>query len=155
MRAKGADAGPADASPGPGASLVPAGPGPARAQGAGTSRRSLSGPTPQLGVPWTKPMIELSRTPVAVVCAGAKSLLDLPNTLEFLETLGVPVVGFGCDEFSAFYMTTSKLPVSARVDDAESAAKLMRAHWSFGGRGIVIAQPPPAHLAIVMVRATR
>jgi pseudouridine-5'-phosphate glycosidase len=93
-------------------------------------------------------LAELGRTPVAVVCAGAKSLLDLPNTLEYLETLGVPVVGFGCDEFSAFYMTTSKLPVSARVDDAESAAKLMRAHWSLGGGGLVIAQPPPAQLAI-------
>lgn len=93
-------------------------------------------------------LIELSRTPVAVVCAGAKSLLDLPNTLEYLETLGVPVVGFGCDEFSAFYMTTSRLPVSARVDDAESAARLLRAHWSLGGGGIVIAQPPPSDLAI-------
>ena len=93
-------------------------------------------------------LTELARTPVAVVCAGAKSLLDLPNTLEHLETLGVPVVGFGCDEFPAFYMTTSGLSVSARVDDAESAAKLITAHWSLGGSGIVIAQPPPAELVI-------
>ena len=93
-------------------------------------------------------LTELSHTPVAVVCAGAKSILDLPNTLEYLETLGVPVVGYGCDEFPAFYLTTSGLPVSARVDDAETAARLILAHWSLGGCGLVIAQPPPAALAI-------
>lgn len=93
-------------------------------------------------------LIELGRTPVAVVCAGAKSLLDLPNTLEYLETQGVPIVGYGCDEFPAFYLTTSRLPVPSRVDDAAEIAELLAAHWRFGGAGVVIAQPPPVRRAI-------
>src|SRR5262245_46241929 len=93
-------------------------------------------------------LMELAQTPVAVACAGAKSLLDLPNTLEYLETLGVPVIGYRCDEFPAFYLTTSGLPVSARVDSPEQAAELISAHHSHGGKGLVIAQPPPPHLAL-------
>ncbi|MBX7104107.1 MAG: pseudouridine-5'-phosphate glycosidase [Gemmataceae bacterium] len=93
-------------------------------------------------------LVELGRTPVAVVCAGAKSLLDLPNTLEYLETLGVPVVGFGCDEFPAFYLTGSRLPAPARVDEPAEAAELLEAHWQLGGAGAVIAQPPPAAFAL-------
>ncbi len=61
-------------------------------------------------------LTELGRTPVAVVCAGAKSILDLAATLEVLETNGVPVVGYGTDYFPAFYLHASGLPVSARVD---------------------------------------
>src|SRR5437868_1373651 len=61
-------------------------------------------------------LIELARTPVAVVCAGAKSILDIPRTLEILETTGVPVVGYGTDDFPAFYLRSSGNPVSARVD---------------------------------------
>jgi pseudouridine-5'-phosphate glycosidase len=91
---------------------------------------------------------ELSRTPVAVVCAGAKSILDLPATLEMLETLGVPVVGFGTDDFPAFYVVCSGLPVSARVDTPGEAAALLRAHWRLGGAGVVLAQPPPAGEAL-------
>src|SRR5262249_57223543 len=66
-------------------------------------------------------LTELAHTPVAVVCAGAKSILDLPRTLEVLETNSVPVVGFGSDEFPAFYVRSSGLPVSARVDSPKEA----------------------------------
>ncbi len=93
-------------------------------------------------------LYELARTPVAVVCAGAKSILDLPATLEVLETLGVPVLGYRTDEFPAFYLTTSGQPVSARVDGPDEAASLLRAHWGLGGAGVVLAQPQPAETAV-------
>jgi pseudouridine-5'-phosphate glycosidase len=93
-------------------------------------------------------VMELARTPVAVVCAGAKSILDLPRTLEILETQGVPVVGFGTDEFPPFYARSSSEPVPARVDSAEQAAALVAAHWGLGGAGVVIAQPLPAEAAL-------
>src|SRR5262249_21239212 len=87
------------------------------------------------GQPWdiSADLIELGRTPVAVVCAGAKSILDLPRTLEILETQGVPVVGFGAGWFPAFYVRDSGEPVSARVDTPEEAAHLLAAHWSMAG----------------------
>jgi len=91
---------------------------------------------------------ELAKTPVAVVCAGAKSVLDIPRTLEILETQGVPVVGFGTDQFPAFYVPTSDEHVSARVDTPGQAADLLRAHWAFGGAGVVIAQPIDKHVAL-------
>jgi pseudouridine-5'-phosphate glycosidase len=103
---------------------------------------------------------ELARTAVAVVCAGAKSILDLPATLEVLEALGVPVVGFGTDTFPAFFATSSGLPVGARVDDPRRVAALLRAHWQLGGGGAVVAQPvspeealDPAALAEAIERA--
>jgi len=86
-------------------------------------------------------LLELSRTPVAVVCAGAKSILDIPRTLEILETQGVPVVGYGTDEFPAFYMCSGGEPVSARVDTPAQAAALLAAHWGLQGAGVVLAQP--------------
>jgi pseudouridine-5'-phosphate glycosidase len=91
---------------------------------------------------------ELARTPVAVVCAGAKSILDIPRTLEILETHGVPVVGFGTDEFPAFYVHSSREPVSARVDTPEEAAHMLHAHWSLDGAGVVLAQPVDRHFAL-------
>lgn len=88
---------------------------------------------------------ELARTPVAVVCAGAKSILDLPLTLEWLETWGVPVIGYGTDEFPAFYVRSSGLPVDARVDSPKQAAKIIRARWDLGlGGGVLIVAPVPA-----------
>src|SRR3954469_12369391 len=88
---------------------------------------------------------ELASTPVAVVSAGAKSILDLPRTLEVLETRGVPVVGFGTDEFPAFFSRTSGLPVDARVDSPEELAALLRAHRRLGLRGgALVATPVPA-----------
>jgi pseudouridine-5'-phosphate glycosidase len=91
---------------------------------------------------------ELGRTPVAVVCAGAKSILDLAATLEVLETRGVPVLGFRTNEFPAFYLTTSGLPVSARVDSPAEAADVLSAHWRLHGGGIVLAQPLSPDLAL-------
>jgi pseudouridine-5'-phosphate glycosidase len=91
---------------------------------------------------------ELSRTPVAVVCAGAKSILDIPRTLEILETQGVPVLGYGTDEFPAFYVHTSGDPVTARVDSPDEAAEFCRVHWALGGAGLVIAQPVEKHFAL-------
>jgi pseudouridine-5'-phosphate glycosidase len=93
-------------------------------------------------------VLELARTPVAVVCAGAKGILDLAATLEMLETMSVPVAGYGTDEFPAFLLASSGLPVSARVDSPEEAAALCQAHWSLGGAGIVLAQPLPAETAL-------
>ena len=89
---------------------------------------------------------ELGRTPVAVFCAGAKIILDLDLTLERLESLSVPVIGYGCDEFPAFYMRSSGCRVSARVDGPQEAARMLRAAWDTGSRGIVVAVPPPADL---------
>jgi pseudouridine-5'-phosphate glycosidase len=91
-------------------------------------------------------LVELGRTPVAVFCAGAKIILDLPLTLERLESLSVPVLGYGCDEFPAFYTRRSGCRVSARVDGPKDAARVLHAAWATGARGIVVAIPPPADL---------
>jgi len=91
---------------------------------------------------------ELGRTPVAVVSAGAKAILDLPRTLEVLETEGVPVIGWRTDDFPAFYTRHSGLPVSARVDDAREAAALLRAQWAAGLGGVLIANPVPESAAL-------
>ena len=92
---------------------------------------------------------ELAATPVAVVCSGAKSILDLPATLELLETRRVPVVGYGTGELPAFYSTTSGLRLAHRVDGPAAAAAAIAAHRSIrGAGGILIVQPPPADLAI-------
>jgi pseudouridylate synthase len=91
---------------------------------------------------------ELARTPVAVVCAGAKSILDLAATLEVLETLAVPVVGVGTSDFPAFYLRSSGHPVAARVETAEEAATLVTTHWHLGGAGVVLALPLPAETAL-------
>jgi len=91
-------------------------------------------------------LMELSRTPTAVFCAGAKIILDLPLTLERLESFGVPVLGYGTDEFPAFYSAHSGCPVSARVDKPVDVARVLQASWATGTRGVVIAVPPPAEL---------
>ncbi len=92
---------------------------------------------------------ELAAAPRAVVCSGAKSILDLPATLELLETRRVPVVGFGVDELPAFYSTSSGLRLPHRVDSTAEAAAAIAAHRSLpGAGGIVFAQPPPVDLAL-------
>ncbi len=94
-------------------------------------------------------LTQLSRTPVVVVCAGAKAILDLPATLEMLETLGVPVVGYQTDDFPAFYSSSSGLKASARADSPVEAAAIAHAHWSLGlESAILVAQPPPAEAAL-------
>ncbi|HEV3438914.1 MAG TPA: pseudouridine-5'-phosphate glycosidase [Gemmata sp.] len=93
-------------------------------------------------------LTELARTPVLVVCAGAKSILHLPRTLEILETLGVPVLGYRTDEFPAFYVAQSRLPVSCRIESPTEAAAVFAAHVRLGGGGAVLAQPCPGDVAI-------
>jgi pseudouridine-5'-phosphate glycosidase len=88
---------------------------------------------------------ELGRTAVAVFCAGAKIILDLSTTLEKLDSLAVPVLGYGCDEFPAFYTRHSDGRVT-RVDGAVETARVLRASWETGARGIVVAIPPPSEL---------
>ena len=86
----------------------------------------------------------LGRFPVAVVCAGAKAILDLPRTVEMLETLGVPVLGFGTDEFPAFYRRSSGQRVDRRCDAVDELARVARAHWELGSHtGVLVANPIP------------
>ena len=92
---------------------------------------------------------ELARTPVAVVCAGAKALLDLPKTLEALETRGVPVVGYQTDELPAFWSRTSGLRLGLRLDSAAELAALLRAQRAFDrGAGMLIVNPIPSEAEI-------
>jgi pseudouridine-5'-phosphate glycosidase len=92
---------------------------------------------------------ELAATPVAVVCSGAKSILDLPATLELLETRRVPVLGLATDELPAFYAASSGLRLSHRVDDPAAAARAVAAHLAItGAGGLLLVQPPPAELAL-------
>jgi pseudouridine-5'-phosphate glycosidase len=93
-------------------------------------------------------LMELARTPVAVICAGAKSILDIPRTLEILETEGVPIIGYRTHEFPAFFVQTSGEPVSERVENPGQFAVLARAHWQLGGAGLVLAQPVNADVAL-------
>ncbi len=94
-------------------------------------------------------LTELGRSAVCLVCSGAKSILDVPRTLEVLETLGVPVVGFGTSTLPLFYCRESEYDVSARVDNAAQAARLCRIHWELGrATAVVIANPPPIETAL-------
>ncbi len=94
-------------------------------------------------------LFELARSRTAVVSAGAKSILDLPATLEALESLGVPVIGFGCDEFPAFHTAESGLPLAHRADDVAGLADIVRAHGELDLPGaVLVCNPPPADLAM-------
>jgi pseudouridylate synthase len=94
-------------------------------------------------------LTELARTQVLVVCAGAKSILDLAATLEYLETAGVPVLGLGTSEFPAFYSRQSGLQVSATVQNSAEAAAFWQAHRAVGGgSGAILAVPPPDETAL-------
>lgn len=96
---------------------------------------------------------ELARTPVAVVCAGAKSILDIGLTLEYLETQGVPVISRGQANFAAFYTQDSGFAADQRIDSAADQARLIRAHWQLGLKsGVVLSNPIPDADAIA--RAT-
>jgi len=90
-------------------------------------------------------LTELALSPVAVVSAGAKAILDLPRTLEMLETLSVPVIGYQCDEFPAFYSRSSGLRVPARADSPEEIAAILAARWRLSNAGgALIANPIPS-----------
>jgi pseudouridylate synthase len=96
---------------------------------------------------------ELARSPVAVVCSGAKAILDLPRTLELLETAGVPVVGYRTSEFPAFYSRTSGLPLEHRVDDPNAAARIMKTQRELGfQQAVVFCNPPPQAMEEQAVR---
>lgn len=92
---------------------------------------------------------QLARSPLIVVCSGAKAILDLPATLEVLESLAVPVLGYRTDEFPAFYSRSSGLPVGVRVDAPEEIAAMARAHWSLGlSSALLVVNPPPQEAAL-------
>jgi pseudouridine-5'-phosphate glycosidase len=94
-------------------------------------------------------LVELARTSAIVTCAGAKSILDLPATLERLETLSVPVIGYQTDEFPAFFCRGSGQRLSLRVDDPQEIAHLFRAHRSLGRReALLVVQPVPEAAAL-------
>ncbi len=87
---------------------------------------------------------QLARSQVAVVSAGAKSILDIPRTLEYLETLGVPVIGWQTDEFPAFFTRSSGQPVAHRYDSEEHLAKALKIQWSLPlPQGVLVANPIP------------
>lgn len=91
----------------------------------------------------------LAHTPIVVVCAGAKAILDLQATLEYLETWGVPVIGYQTDQFPAFYAANSGLKTSARADSPEEVAQIARTHWKLGmSTAVLVAVPPPADVAM-------
>ncbi len=94
----------------------------------------------------------VARTRAVVVCAGAKAILDLAATLEWLESRSVPVLGWGTDRLPAFYVGDSGLEVP-RIDAPEPLAAMVRTHWALGGGGVVVAQPPPRPLAPAAVAA--
>ena len=91
-------------------------------------------------------LAELARTPALVVSAGIKSLLDVAATAEVLETLGVPLLGFQTDELPLFYAARGGPSLPARVESANEAAEVARAHWKLGGAGILLARPPDESL---------
>ncbi len=109
-------------------------------------------------------LTELARSKIAVVCAGAKSILDIPKTLEFLETQGAAVIGFGCDDFPAFYARSSGVKLDHRCDSIAELARAIRLQRAIGPGGLLIANPIPesdamaadeieAHIAIAVAEA--
>jgi pseudouridine-5'-phosphate glycosidase len=93
-------------------------------------------------------LVELSRTPVAVVSAGGRSVVNLTRTAELLEAYSVPVVGYRTDLFPTFYLRVGGYPASVRVNSPEEAAALLAAHWGMHGNGVVVAQPTPPEAAL-------
>src|SRR6266496_1902751 len=92
---------------------------------------------------------ELAQTPMVVVCSGAKIVLDLPATREWLETYGITVVGYQCDEMPAFYMRRSGLPVDVRVESAQEVAHLSKAQTALGsGRALLVTVPVPQEFEV-------
>jgi pseudouridine-5'-phosphate glycosidase len=93
-------------------------------------------------------LLELSRTPVAIITAGARTVADLARTSEILESYAVPIVGYGTDSFPAFYQRPGSQPASVRADKPAELAALLAAHWGLGGAGVVVAQPTPDAVAL-------
>jgi pseudouridine-5'-phosphate glycosidase len=93
-------------------------------------------------------LVALVSSPVLVACSGAKSLLDISATMEYLETLGIPVVGYETDTLPLFYQAAGGPAVSQRVDDVASAARTAAAHWQLGGCGLLLTNPPPESIDV-------
>jgi pseudouridine-5'-phosphate glycosidase len=123
--------------------------------GIGGVHRVLPGDPPAAAGDVSADLVELARSAVCVVSAGPKAILDLPATAEALETLGVPVVGFGTSELPAFYAASSGVPLAHRVEDAAGAAAVLRLHWDGLGRrqGVLLCVPPPEALPRAEVEA--
>jgi len=112
----------------------------------GVHRGALGGSSPSLDI--SSDLEELGRTPMAVVCAGPKAILDVPATLEFLETRGVPVVTIGQDELPGFYARSSGIPSPASVADIAAAADIVRVQLELGLAGILVCVPAPEEVAL-------
>jgi len=93
-------------------------------------------------------LVALVTSPVLVVSSGAKSLLDIPATIEHLETLGIPVLGYRTDTLPLFYTATGGPPVTQRVDDVVTVARIAVAHWSLAACGLLLANPPPESIDV-------
>ena len=93
-------------------------------------------------------LVALISSPVLVACSGAKSLLDIPATTEYLETLAIPVLGFRTDTMPLFYEAAGGPPVTQRVEDAETAAHIAAAHWRLGACGLLLTNPPPESIEV-------
>jgi pseudouridine-5'-phosphate glycosidase len=92
---------------------------------------------------------QLARTPMIVVCSGAKAILDVPSTLEYLETSGVPVIGYQTGSFPLFYTRTSRLQVPTQAQNPEEVFALASAHWALGiESAVLVAVPPPIEVAL-------
>lgn len=118
--------------------------------GIGGVHRELPGQPP---TSWVRDesadLLELANAAMVVVCAGAKSILDLPATWERLDTLGIPVVGVGTQEFPAFFAASSGIQLGVSVETAEEAAAIAAAHFALGRRqSVLVVQPPPANVAL-------
>jgi pseudouridine-5'-phosphate glycosidase len=101
-------------------------------------------------------LTELSQTDVAVVCAGVKSILDIPKTLEVLETAGVPVIGYKTDEFPAFFTRSSGCPVLQRVDELSKIAAIIKTKYELGLKGgVIVANPIPLEHEIPAIEITQ
>lgn len=107
----------------------------------GVHRGALAGSSPTLDI--SSDLEELGRTPMAVVCAGPKAILDVPATLEYLETRGVPVVTIGQDELPGFYARSSGIDSPVTVPDAHGAAAIAGLHLGLGLGGVLVCVPPP------------
>lgn len=94
-------------------------------------------------------LIEIARTPIATICAGAKAILDLPRTLELLETMSVPIIGYRTQVLPAFYSDSTPYQLPISVNDIESLVKILKTHWCIDAvSGVLIANPIPAEFNI-------
>jgi pseudouridine-5'-phosphate glycosidase len=112
------------------------------------STGGIGGVHPGDGQDVSADLTELSRQPVCVVCAGPKSTLDAGATLERLETLGVPVIGWRSSLLAGFLATSAGLRLPVRVETVDELASILARHWELGGAGVVISQPLPGEMAI-------